>query len=522
MAERRRSIMDQIIEDRINQYGDKVFLHFRDQKITYKELDENVNRVANGLLKLEIRPGDKVGIMLPNCPEFLYSHFALLRIGASPVPINVALKGEGLKYIINNSEAKAIFTDSKFIESLKRVRNELPGLKKEIYRAEEPIEGKLPQDVTLYSDLLKSSPEPPEVDIGEPSFGVMYTSGTTGRPKGVTVKKINVEGFLALWSAMGAVPEDTIYTCLPLYHGNALGISVMGALFMGCSLAIGERLSASRFWDEIRKYNAVEFNSLGAMIPILMKQPVRKDDADNPVRVVLSAATPKDVWEAFEKRFNLKIVEWFGMVDSPGYLINTEGKVGAMGRPIGETEFAIFDDKDNELPPGKMGELAFRVPGERPTSYYKMEKETEEAYRGGWFHTGDLAYKDEEGWYYFAGRKKEAMRRRGENISSWEVEQVINSHPKVLESAAVGVPFELGEEDVKAVVVLKEGEGLSPEELLDFCQERMAYFMVPRYVEFKDSIPKTGTHRPIYPPLKKEGVTPNTWDREKAGYKLKR
>ncbi len=522
MAERQKSLMDQIIESRISQQADKVFLYFRDQKITYQELDEYVNRVANGLRELGIGPGDKVGIMLPNCPEFLYSHFALLRLGASPVPINVALKGEGLRYIIDNSEAKAVFIDYKFTESLKLVRSGLPGLKKEIYRTEEPVEGKLPQDVILYSDLLKSSPSPPEIDVGEPSFGVMYTSGTSGRPKGVSLKKLNVEGFLAIWGAMGATPEDTIYTCLPLYHGNALGISVTGALFMGCSLALGERFSASRFWDEIRKYNAVEFNSLGAMIPILMKQPERKEDADNPVRIVLSAATPKDVWEAFEKRFNLKIVEFFGMVDSPGYLINTEGKVGAMGRPIGNAEFAIFDDKDNELPPGKTGELAFRVPGERPTSYYKMEKETEEAYRGGWFHTGDLAYRDEEGWYYFAGRRKEAMRRRGENISSWEVEQVVNSHPKILESAAVGVPFELGEEDVKVVVVLKEGEKLSPEALLDFCQERMAYFMVPRYVEFKDSIPKTGTHRPIYPELKKEGVTPNTWDREKAGYKLKR
>lgn len=523
MAEK-KSIIDSIVEQRVRESPDKVFLYFRDQKITYSQLDERVNRVSNGLLDLGIGPGDKVGIMMPNCPEYLCAHLASMRIRAVPVPINVALKGEGLKYIINNSEAKVIFLDARYLNTLKAIRSELGGLTRQIYHVQEgqPPRVEISKDMIPYEDLFEAPPAFPEVSGPVGAFGIMYTSGTSGPPKGVSIRRLNVKGFLTLWGAMGFKPQETIYTCLPLFHGNAMGMSVFGALTVGASLALGERFSASRFWDEVRRYNAVEFNSLGAMLPILMKQPERPDDRDNPVRVVLDAGCPKEIWRAFEKRFRVKIVEWFGMVDSPGYLLNTEGKVGAIGKPIGDTEFSIFDDGDRELPPGKVGELVFKLPGERPTGYYKRVEETERAYKGGWFHTGDLAYRDEEGWFYFAGRKKESMRRRAENVSSWEVEAVINSHPKVLESAALGVPFELGEEDIKVCVVLKPGEQLSPEELLDFCQERMAYFMVPRYVEFKDSLPKTSTHRPIYPILKKEGVTPKTWDREKAGYKLRR
>jgi crotonobetaine/carnitine-CoA ligase len=288
---------------------------------------------------------------------------------------------------------------------------------------------------------------------------------------------------------------------------------------------LGERFSASKFWDEIRKYNAVEFNTLGAMIPILLKQPEKPDDKDNPVRVVLSAACPAWAWRPFEERFGVKIIEWFGMVDAPGYFINKDGKVGSMGKPCGNLEVKIVDDNDNELPSGKIGELVFRIKdlpqSETPTSYWEMPEKTYEAYGNGWFHTGDLAYKDEEGYFYFAGRKKEAIRVKGENVSAWEVENVINRHPKVLESAAIAVPSELGEDELKVIVVLREGEKMTPEELLDYCQDNMAYFKIPRYVEFRSFIPKTGTHRIRYAELKKEGITSNTWDREKAGYRIR-
>jgi crotonobetaine/carnitine-CoA ligase len=369
---------------------------------------------------------------------------------------------------------------------------------------------------------MSSSPE--EVVLGdeEPLVGVLYTSGTTGPPKGVVPTRSDPMPLFALWQSMGAVPGETIYTCLPLFHGNALVISVLGAMFLDAKIAVAERFSASRFWDEVREFEAVEFNHVGAIIPILMKQTPRPDDADNPMRVVLSNGCPQHLWEQFEKRFGLRVVEFFGMTDSPGYLINHDGKVGSMGKPVAGCEAAILDDDEKELPDGQVGELAMRAAEGRTHYYLNRPEATDEAYRNEWFHTGDLAWRDEEGFFYYGGRKKESMRRRGENVSAWEIENVVNQHPSVLDSAAHAVPSDVGEDEIKVVVVLQPGANLAPEELLDFCSTRMAYYAVPRFVEFRSEIPKTPTERPRYAELRQEGVTPSTWDRESAGYRLSR
>jgi carnitine-CoA ligase len=217
----------------------------------------------------------------------------------------------------------------------------------------------------------------------------------------------------------------------------------------------------------------------------------------------------------------VRIVEGYAMVDSPGFLLNDVGKVGSMGKPVGEVEFRVVDDNDNPLPPGKIGELVFRHPKGQLSQYHKLPDATAEAYRGGWFHSGDLAKTDEEGFFYFSGRKKASMRRRGENISAWEIETTIDRHPAVLESAAFAVPSEMGEDEVMIAVVLKPGASLRPEELIEFCRGRMAYFAVPRYVEFVAELPKTGTQRIQYAALKERGAA-RAWDREKAGITVAR
>jgi carnitine-CoA ligase len=325
-----------------------------------------------------------------------------------------------------------------------------------------------------------------------------------------------------VFGAIGVKPGETMYTALPLFHGNALLLSAIGSMSLGAKLALAEKFSASRFWDDCRKYDAVEFNTLGGMISILMKQPPKPNDRDNPVRVVLSAACPGNVWREFEQRFDVRLVEFYGMVDSPGFLLNDVGKVGAMGKPIGGVDFQVVDDDEKPLPPGKVGELVFRHPKGPLTLYYKLPEATAEAYRGGWFHSGDLAEYDKEGYYYFRGRKKASMRRRGENISAWEIESVLNDHPAVLESAAYAVPSELGEDEVMVAVVARPGEKLAPTDLLDFCHGRMAHYAVPRYVDFVDEIPKTGTQRVQYGVLRERGISASAWDREKAGYQVKR
>jgi len=254
---------------------------------------------------------------------------------------------------------------------------------------------------------------------------------------------------------------------------------------------------------------------------MLLKQPPRPDDRDHHVRAVFSAACPPAAWREFETRFGVRIIEGYAMVDSPGFLLNDVGKVGSMGKPVGEVEFRVVDDHDTPLPPGKIGELVFRHPKGQLSQYHKLPDATAEAYRGGWFHSGDLAKTDEEGFFYFCGRKKASIRRRGENISAWEIETTIDLHPAVLESAAFAVPSELGEDEVMVAVVLKPGAELLPEELIEFCRGQMAYYAVPRYVEFVNELPKTGTQRIQYAALKERGAG-RAWDREKAGVKVAR
>ena len=307
-----------------------------------------------------------------------------------------------------------------------------------------------------------------------------------------------------------------LYSCLPLFHANALFLTTVRALVMGLPMALSRRFSASRFWDEIRRYGATTFNALGAMIPILMKQPERHDDADNPVRLVFSGACPASVWAEFEKRFALRILEGYAAVDGGGFTIFNFGNSpkGSFGKPM--SPIRIVDDEGEEVAQGEPGELLFQVDDakRRRVEYYKNEKASNAKIRDGWFHTGDLVYADEEGHLYFVDRKTDSLRRRGENISSWEVEREIDRHPAVLESAVFGVPSDLGEDEVMAVVVLQEGETLAPEDLIRHCEEQMARFMVPRYIEFRDALPKTGTQRIQKSVLKREGVGPDTWDRE--------
>jgi carnitine-CoA ligase len=301
-----------------------------------------------------------------------------------------------------------------------------------------------------------------------------------------------------------------------LFHGNAMLLSMVGSIVIDAQLALGERFSASRMFDECRRYNAVSFNALGAMIPILLKQPPRPDDQEHPVRVVLSAGCPPDAWTQFEQRFGIRLIEWFGMVDAPGVLMNDEGRVGSLGKPVAGVEFRVVEEHDQPVGPGEVGELTFRHPWGQLTHYHNLPDATAEAYRGGWFHTGDLASVDDEGYFYYRGRKTQSIRRRGENISAWEVETAVNQHPAVLESAAYAVPSDLGEHEVKIAVVPRPGGAPTPEALVGWCRERMASYAVPRYIEFVDELPKTATQRVRYADLRARGNTAATWDRESA------
>jgi len=406
-------------------------------------------------------------------------------------------------------------------EAILSIADSLGKLEKIVVDASEaPADWAAPAGWLTLAELMEAPDDQPGTRIdAEGMSALMYTSGTTGAPKGVVnrYKSASLEGIRQLGAMMQ--PDDVLYTCLPLFHANALFLSSVRALVLGLPLALSRRFSASRFWDDMRRYSVTTFNGLGAMIPILMKQPERENDRENKVRFVFSAACPASVWAEFEERFGLHIVEGYAAVDGGGYMVINMGNApkGSFGKPT--NPFRIVDDDGAEVPIGQPGELLFEVDDakRRKVEYYKNEAASGAKIRDGWLYTGDLVTSDAEGNLYFVDRKSDSLRRRGENISSWEVEREINAHPAVLESAVFGVPSELGEDDVMAIVVPKQGRKLSEPELIAHCEERMARFMVPRYLEFREALPKTETHRVQKAVLKREGIGDATWDREAQG-----
>jgi crotonobetaine/carnitine-CoA ligase len=464
-----------------------------------------------------------VSVMLPNSPRWLAVFFAIQKLGACIVPINVALRGESLAYVIDHSDSVALVIDPEYADVLAEVRDRAPKIRHVIFDTADASAFAPPAGDLTLKEIEAEDASAPDVKIDpEGISALMYTSGTTGLPKGVVMRYAAADARRSEPLAMMFYkPEDVLYTCLPLFHANALFISVMCALHSGARLALGKRFSASRFWDEARRYGATTFNALGAMIPILMKQPELPHDVDNPVSWIISAACPANVWETFEKRFGLKIFEFYGAVDGGGFLTFNIGNapVGSIGQPPPGTVYKVADPDGNEVPVGQPGELCFKVDDAKSqgVEYYKNEKASTKKVRDGWLHTSDVVYRDEDGNLYFVDRLTDSMRRRGENVSSYEVEREVNAHPAVLESAAFGVKSDLGEDDIMVAVVRKPGAEVTPEELVAFLEKRVAKFMIPRYIDFRDSLPKTETHRVQKSDLKNQGVTGSTWDRESAG-----
>lgn len=508
--------------------GDRTFLLFRDERVSYAEMHARSSSVANALWGDGIRKGDKVAVMLGNGPEFLYVWFGLAKIGAVMVPINTANRGESLAYILDHSEARAMFLEPRFREQVSAVLPRVPRLERLVEvegRVGPPAEdgGDRFRAMLDAGDQLTMDVELTDGDV----MAINYTSGTTGPPKGALIPHAMyplVGAAYASW--VEARRDSVIYTCLPLFHANAQGLSTSGALAADCALAFGESFSATNFWDDCRRHGAHVFNYVGGMIPILMKQPERPDDADNPVRIAWGAAAPRDIWPAFEARFGLTIVEGYGTTEDSIPLTNSPGagRMGSIGKPTDLAAVAVVDAEDRPLPPDQVGEIVVRprVPYCMMLGYYKMPEETVRRARNLWWHSGDLGYTDGDGYFYFVDRAKDCIRRRGENISTFELEKAVNRHPAVLESAAVGVPSDIGEEDVKVFVRLRPGERVTPEALLRHLEDEVPYFAVPRYVELVEDFPKTPTERIRKHLLKGQPITASTWDRERAGYVLRR
>ncbi len=524
--------LPQILEDKARQRPNHVAFHFRDCTITLGQLVDRLHRIAAGLHRLGIRKGDKVAIMLPNCPEFIYAWFALSKIGAVEVPINVALKGDGLRYQIAQSDSKVLIASTRFLDRLAAVAEDISSLEDIVWVTDEDAVatgGEFSGIGELaFAEIASERAECPEINVRHDDLAsILYTSGTTGRSKGVMLSH---HYWYEIWAQSVKysryTDHDVLYSGLPLFHGNAQGITVGSSLLADAQAVIVERFSASKFWDDCRRWECTEANYIGGMIPILMKQGPKPDDPDNPVRLMVGAAASEELWDAFQRRFNTKLLEVYGMTECYCCLVSPyeTPRAGSCGKPDTGWDVRIMDENDHECSPREVGEIVVRTEkeGVGTTGYYNNPEATSALMGNGWMHTGDLGYRDEDGYFYFVDRKKQAIRRRGENISSFEVEAIILSNPAVLECCVVGVPAEMGEEEVKAVVVPNSGHSLTEEEIIRWCESRLAYFAIPRYVAIRDRLPKTPSERVEKYKIKAEGVTRDCWDRESAGISLQR
>ena len=508
-----------LMEHQAQHLGDKTYIRHEGQIISFAEHYRAVCRAANGLTDQGARPAEGVAILMGNCPEYLYVFHGMPLCGMYTVPINTGLKGEGLTFILSNSDVHYLIVDDSLCSNVERAGIRLDSFKKVFVRRTSHAE--LPKGTTDLEELFKASCEKPKHTIEADDMAyLIYTSGTTGAPKGVVGRNRPGTGryFQFAASLMISPNRDILYTCLPLFHANALFLTAGWALGGGVSFGLDKKFSASRFWERIRYYGATQFNAIGAMIPILLKQPEKADDGNNPVRIVHSAACPADLWKKFEKRFNVKIWEAYGAVDGGGLAISNPGRApaGSVGKPAPHISWKLVDEGGNEVKPGEVGELISKVLDKKTggVEYYKNPAATARKVRGDWIYSGDLFYADKEGNLYFVDRKTDSMRRRGENISSWEVENIVEKHKDVARCAAFGTPSDLGEDDVMIWVEPKQGVVLDIKDLIQFCAERMAYFMVPRYVDVVENIPQTSTLRVMKAEMKKRGVTDRTWDRE--------
>jgi crotonobetaine/carnitine-CoA ligase len=524
-------VVGKFVQEKAQIHKDRPFLYFKDETLTYAQVDSISNQFANGFRALGLEKNDKIAIMMVNHPYYLHVWFGAAKLGVVEVPINTAYKGDLLKHLINNSESRALIIDSEFLDRLPLIQKDLPKLERIICRGEvdQALSDSILLPISSIEDFFDYKTDAITVDV-LPSDPVafIYTSGTTGLSKGVVCPNnyyLHTGRLVA--RLRDARADDILYTFLPLFHVNAQLMTVLAAMIADAQMVLSDRFSASNFWNEIRKYGATQFNYLGAVMTILSKQEPKPEDADVKVRYAFGAACPPDVMEKLEGRFGFECLEGFGMSEIGLVVHDAIGnrRRGSCGKVLDEFfEVKLFDDGDNEVATGEIGEIVVRpkMPYIMMTEYFNMPDKTLETYRNLWFHTGDYAKKDADEFFYFVDRKKDAIRRRGENISSFEVEKVINTHPSVLESAVFAVPSELGEDEVMTAVVLKPEKEVSPVELIEFCNDRMAHFAVPRYVDFVAELPKTPTNRIEKYRMRQVGITESTWDREKAGVKIRK
>ena len=524
LASRTECVLRYVLDRWAETKPEQVFCVFEDDtEWTYRETRERTRRLGAALQAIGVAEGDHVVVWLPNGKACLEAYFALGYIGAVFVPVNVAYRGDLLAHVIDNSDARIALVHPDLVSRLDEIDT---GRLETIVTVGPKAQQLKDHDALTYDELLAKAGELKELSRPiEPwdTQAVIYTSGTTGPSKGA------LSSYFHNYASMNSevwhcVQDDDRYLInMPLFHIGGCFI-LYSMLCRGASIAMTTGFRTDVFWNEAKRTKSTVVFLLGVMASFLLKAPSQPADRDHPLKTVFIVPFNEEAM-AFAERFGVTVYTIFNMTEISCPIISPPNPTepGYCGRPRHGVTLRIVDENDIEVPPETTGQLIIRTeqPWAMNHGYYKNPEATVDAWRNGWFHTGDAFRVTEAGDFYYVDRLKDAIRRRGENISSIEVESQVNEHPAVQECAAIAVPSAYGEDDVMIVLATKEGQRIDPAELIAFLRPRMAHFMIPRYVRIVDELPKTPTTKIQKGPLRAEGITPDTWDRDKAGITVK-
>ncbi len=494
------------------------YLDFHGDQWTARRVDDESRRVARGLAALGVQRGDRVASLVENAPEQVVLFFATVRLGAIAVPINTAYKGEFLRHQLADSGA-VVFV----------IADDLAERADDTVSETETPELRHVLSVGQLSDL--DGPHVDDADVGPGDLACfIYTAGTTGPSKGCMLSHNYVVSMsVQIARAWQRTSDDVVWTPLPLFHLNAISICVVGTLVIGGRASIARKFSVSGFWPEIQRTGATMASMLGSLATLIANAADHPDMSGHRLRVCAAAPIPPDIDRIWRERFGCATFSGgFGLTEAsliaalPPGVENRPGAAGMLNQV--EFEVVLLDDEDQPVAAGERGEICCR-PRQADgmfAGYWNRPADTVAAWRNLWFHTGDLGRVDDAGYLYFVDRKKDSMRRRGENISSFEMEKSLFAHPAIKDCAVHAVPSPIGEDDVKVTAVLQADADVSEEDLCRFVAERVPYFAIPRYIEFRDDLPRNPVGRVLKYQLRDEGVTPTTWDREAAGVEFER
>ena len=521
-------VLGPILAEKARHEGDRACLTVGGRTYSFAETDRLVRQLGRGLRRAGVRKQDFVTMLLPNSAEFVLSWYACAVVGAVTVPINTTYTGYMLDYILKDSGTRALIVDRSLAPQLSGIPQQ--SLQKlEWVAVVGGTDGLALPDgpgryLDYYADLFIENGDDPEVPCTFRDLqSVMYTSGTTGPSKGVMLPNGHFfSSTMTFMRALAITRDDVLFTPLPLFHGLASRLGVLPALMVGAQVVIAEKFSATQFWKQVVDCGATIGHTIFTIPPILKAQPPSPLDRAHRLRAMYNASTDPE----FEARFNVRLVEAYGLTET-GLTIYThwpERRADSCGKAHEDWEIEVIDDNGLPVPTGEVGELVCRprLPSIMMDGYLNKPEETLRTIKNLWFHCGDYVRRDAEGYFYFSGRKKERIRRRGENVSGFEVERIIGMHPDISEVAAVAYPAEAGEDDIRCVIIQRSGGTLKPAALMDWLQPRMPYFMLPRYIEFVDDLPRTPSAKVEKYKLVEAGLSASAWDREKAGYRVER